>query len=174
VYSAAFSPDGKRIVTASGDKWMGARIRLGRRNSANVQDARPSASAQPSTLSTQWMPILPSRGGVPLKWRAHRLCSPNGAGLFVAGDASHSWQAQMHVNATGLAYVLDSRQPYLRDIAPPASAQEPCTSSDTRGSPDACRSRSVRGNGTNEHHFHPLALATTIADGRTRDGERGP
>jgi hypothetical protein len=49
-----------------------------------------------------------------LKWRAHRLCSPNGAGLFVAGDASHSWQAQMHVNATGLAYVLDSRQPYLR------------------------------------------------------------
>ena len=76
--------------------WMGARIRLGRRNSANVQDARPSASAQPSTLSTQWMPILASRGGVPLKWRAHRLCSPNSAGLFVAGDASHSWQAQMH------------------------------------------------------------------------------
>jgi hypothetical protein len=60
------------------------------------------------------MPVLPSRGGVPLKWRAHRLCSPNSAGLFVAGDASHSWQAQMHVNATGLAYVLDSRQPYLR------------------------------------------------------------
>src|SRR6266567_6330019 len=40
---------------------------------------------------------------------------------------------------------------------------KPCTSSDTRGSPDACRSRSVRGNGTNEPSHLPLAQGKPAA-----------